>query len=77
MRIIGFFLLVIFFNPLSSQSVFDNKGLVSYKGLFDFHYHESEDKIYLEVIDLNESFLYINSLSQGVGSNDLGLDRGQ
>ena len=27
--------------------------------------------------DLDKEFLYINSLSRGVGNNDLGLDRGQ
>ena len=26
---------------------------------------------------LNKEFLYINSLSSGVGNNDIGLDRGQ
>ena len=27
--------------------------------------------------DLDKEFLYVNSLAQGVGSNDIGLDRGQ
>ena len=38
---------------------------------------EAKDKIYLEVEDLNKEFLYISSLASGVGSNDIGLDRGQ
>lgn len=48
-----------------------------YEGYFTFYYDESKDKIFLEVAKLNEEFLYVNSLSQGVGSNDIGLDRGQ
>ena len=44
---------------------------------FDFHYEASTDKIYLEVKALDQEFLYVNSLASGVGSNDIGLDRGQ
>jgi hypothetical protein len=46
-------------------------------GFFDFHYEESTDKIYLDVEELDKEFLYVNSLATGVGSNDIGLDRGQ
>ena len=44
---------------------------------FDFHYSEKTGKIYLEVDKLDMEFLYVHSLSTGLGSNDLGLDRGQ
>ena len=57
--------------------ILDKKDLISYKGYFDFFYEESTDKIYLKVEKLNEEFLYVNSLASGVGSNDIGLDRGQ
>jgi hypothetical protein len=46
-------------------------------GYFNFYYDDTADKIYLEVNKLNEEFLYAYSLAQGVGNNDLGLDRGQ
>ena len=59
-----------------SQS-FSDKKLESYKGYFDFFYEEAQDKLFLEVKQLNQEFLYVNSLSSGVGSNDIGLDRGQ
>ncbi|MCC1484587.1 zinc-dependent metalloprotease [Winogradskyella immobilis] len=52
-------------------------NLKSYSGYFDFYYEDSTDKIYLKVKKLNEDFLYVNSLASGVGSNDIGLDRGQ
>ncbi|WP_298423567.1 zinc-dependent metalloprotease [uncultured Kordia sp.] len=48
-----------------------------YKGFFDFSYEEKRDKIFLDVKNLNEDFLYVYSLASGVGSNDIGLDRGQ
>lgn len=48
-----------------------------YNGLFDFYYDQMNDKVYLEVDDLNTEFLYVYSLSSGIGSNDIGLDRGQ
>lgn len=48
-----------------------------YEGFFPFYYDASSDKVYLEVKNLNEEFLYVYSLSSGIGSNDIGLDRGQ
>lgn len=53
------------------------KDLKNYEGYFNFFYEEAQDKIYLEVTKLDEEFLYVNSLATGVGSNDIGLDRGQ
>ena len=43
----------------------------------DFSYNDDSGKIILEIDNLDNEFLYINSLSRGVGNNDLGLDRGQ
>ena len=48
-----------------------------YEGFFDFYWDEKGGKIYLEIDNLGEEFLYVNSLAAGVGSNDIGLDRGQ
>ena len=48
-----------------------------YSGFFNFHYLPDADKIHLEITNLGEEFLYINSLSSGIGNNDIGLDRGQ
>ena len=48
-----------------------------FKGFFDFSYDESKDKIFLQVDKLDYEFLYVGSLASGVGSNDIGLDRGQ
>ena len=47
------------------------------EGYFPSFYDASKDKLYISV-DLNApEFLYVNTLSAGVGSNDLGLDRGK
>lgn len=70
------FCFVCFSFQLQSQ-VLDKKDLKIYEGYFDFYYEESTDKIYLKVKKLNKEFLYVNSLASGVGSNDIGLDRGQ
>ncbi|MEO1049932.1 MAG: zinc-dependent metalloprotease [Bacteroidota bacterium] len=48
-----------------------------YEGYFNFYYDGKQDKIFLEIDKLDTEFLYVNSLSAGVGSNDIGLDRGQ
>lgn len=57
--------------------ILNKKDLKIFQGYFDFYYEESTDKIYLKVESLNDEFLYVNSLASGIGSNDIGLDRGQ
>lgn len=47
------------------------------EGFVNFYLDEENGKIYLEIDDLEKEFLYVSSLTAGVGSNDLGLDRGQ
>ena len=53
------------------------KGITKYEGYFTFYYDDTTDKIFLQIEDLNTEFLYVRSLSEGIGSNDIGLDRGQ
>ena len=48
-----------------------------FQGFMNFSYSDDSGKIILEIDNLDNEFLYINSLSRGVGNNDLGLDRGQ
>ena len=66
-----------FFILLISFSFSNANELDKFKGFFDFSYDESKDKIFLEVDKLDYEFLYIGSLASGIGSNDIGLDRGQ
>ena len=46
-------------------------------GYFPLYWEASTGKLWLEVPRLEEEFLYIESLPAGIGSNDIGLDRGQ
>ena len=70
--------LTLTFFILSIALSFSNSNeLDEFKGFFNFSYDESKDKIFLEVDKLDYEFLYIGSLASGVGSNDIGLDRGQ
>ena len=75
MKQLLYLLIFLSFKISFSQSITDN--LKVYNGFFNFYYDDSSDKIYLEINDLDNEFLYISSLSSGVGSNDIGLDRGQ
>lgn len=63
----------VFYGQTSSEK----ENLQEYKGFFNFKYVEKEDKILLEVKDLETEFLYVHFLTTGIGSNDVGLDRGQ
>ncbi len=60
-----------------AQFLSEKENLESYDGFFDFHYNEKEDEIYLEVDKLDTEFLYTHFLTSGIGSNDVGLDRGK
>lgn len=48
----------------------------THKGFLNFYWDESGGKIYLEVSKLDSEMLYQASLPAGLGSNDVGLDRG-
>jgi len=61
----------------TAQFAEKSKKYQKYEGFYDFFYDDDSDKIYLEVEELEKPFLYVFSLSSGIGSNDIGLDRGQ
>jgi hypothetical protein len=48
-------------------------------GFVEIVYSNSDDKVYLalDVAQLNQQMLFQSSLPHGIGSNDIGLDRGQ
>ncbi|MCM4159005.1 zinc-dependent metalloprotease [Antarcticibacterium flavum] len=74
-----FSIALIFSIIMSAQSQFleSKEDLVKQEGYFNFYYSEKDGAIYLEVERLNDEFLYVPSLATGLGSNDIGLDRGQ
>ena len=78
-KFINFLISLIIFNLSFAQNKVkqDNNSLINFQGFFNFSYSENKDRIYLEVNSLNKQFLYVSALSQGIGSNDIGLDRGQ
>ena len=53
------------------------KDFEKHQGFFTYYWDERGGKIWLEIGRWEEEFLYLNSLSTGVGSNDIGLDRNQ
>ncbi|WP_299682757.1 zinc-dependent metalloprotease [uncultured Dokdonia sp.] len=61
----------------NAQFLEGKKDLQTQDGYFKVHYDESADKLYLEVDKIDQEFLYVHSLRTGLGSNDIGLDRGQ
>ncbi|MDX5417684.1 MAG: zinc-dependent metalloprotease [Hymenobacteraceae bacterium] len=52
-------------------------GMKKYPGFYTFYWDENSGKIWLEINRYEQDFLYVNSLPGGLGSNDIGLDRGQ
>ncbi|QCX00157.1 DUF5117 domain-containing protein [Aggregatimonas sangjinii] len=62
---------------LFGQFAEKSKDFQKFSGFFNFQHDDKTDKVYLEVAELKKEFLYVYSLSSGIGSNDIGLDRGQ
>ncbi|WP_205573308.1 zinc-dependent metalloprotease [Flavisolibacter nicotianae] len=52
------------------------KNMKPFPGFFPFYWEESTGKIWLQIGKFNEEVLYQPSLPSGLGSNDVGLDRG-
>ncbi|MDP6993564.1 MAG: zinc-dependent metalloprotease [Woeseiaceae bacterium] len=46
-------------------------------GFFDLYWDVRAGRLIIEVDELEEQFMYQSSMARGVGSNDIGLDRGQ
>jgi hypothetical protein len=51
--------------------------LVHMDGFYDLYWDQQSGQLLLRIDDMDEEFIYQSSLARGVGSNDLGLDRGQ
>ena len=52
------------------------KDFVKNQGYLNFYWDENSGKIWLEIDKLDSEILYQTSLAAGLGSNDIGLDRG-
>lgn len=59
-------------NPITEKT----KRMKPYKGFFDFYWDDSTGKVWLQINKFDTEILYQTSLPAGLGSNDVGLDRG-
>ena len=71
-------LVVIGFLPVAQAT--DQLDLAAFdrlEGFVDLYWDADTGRILIDVEEIDAPFIYQSSLSRGVGSNDLGLDRGQ
>ena len=52
------------------------KGMEKHEGFLNFYVDQDNGKIWLEINKLDSEMIYQTSLPAGIGSNDIGLDRG-
>src|SRR5436190_16443066 len=52
-------------------------GMKKFTGFFEFYYDEKQDKVFVVIDKFDTEFLYVESLTAAIGSNDIGLDRNQ
>src|SRR5689334_17316972 len=78
MRRLGILVVLLLASVAHAQSIADKvKGLQKFPGFFTFYWDAKSGKLWLEIDKWNTEFLYVESLPAGIGSNDIGLDRGQ
>jgi hypothetical protein len=56
------------------QNIVEGKD---FKGFYDYNYNEQTGKVSLKINNLNQEFLLVTYFSTGLGSNDIGFDRGK
>ncbi len=64
-------------NADSDNAASEFNAYEAYSGFMDLYWDEAGGRLLIRIKDLEAPFLYQTSLPRGVGSNDLGLDRGQ
>lgn len=65
-------------NPAGPPTVADKtKAWRALPGFLPLYWDEKKGELWLEIPQLEQEFIYFTSLPAGVGSNDIGLDRGQ
>ncbi len=64
-------------HTFGQENKVDISKMMHHQGFIDFYWDDNEGKIYLEINAFDKDILYTTGLSAGVGSNDIGLDRGQ
>lgn len=71
-------LLTLLTSPLLAQTITAfTAGMDKRPGFMTFYYDAKKGKIWLEIDKFGQELLYYPTLAQGVGSNDIGLDRGR
>jgi len=73
-------LAILVFGWAHSAFAVDNLDLNDFdriEGFIDQYWDADSGRILIDVGELNQPFIYQSSLPRGIGSNDIGLDRGQ
>lgn len=73
-----FWIIILMVGTVSGESIAEKtKSMKKMDGYINLYWEESTGKLWMEISDFDKEFLYVSSLTAGMGSNDVGLDRGQ
>ena len=75
--VFSLFMVGLIFIQAQTASMNMLSDMKKFSGFFNFYWDETAGKIWLEIDKFDHEFLYIESLSAGLGSNVIGLDRNQ
>ncbi|MBO0952382.1 zinc-dependent metalloprotease [Fibrella forsythiae] len=78
MRLLFTLLFALAIKPLVAQTIATfTTGMEKHPGFLTYYWDAKKGKIWLEIDKFGQELLYYPTLAQGVGSNDIGLDRGR
>lgn len=60
--------------PSISETIANSTAM---EGFFNLYWNDEEGKLYWEIDELDSEFIYQVSMASGLGSNPIGIDRGQ
>jgi hypothetical protein len=74
---LAIFIVICLMPAAQATDTLDLSELEHLDGFIDLYWDDDTGRLLLDVENLDEPFIYQSSLPRGIGSNDLGLDRGQ
>jgi hypothetical protein len=78
---ISLFLMCVACSAVSAEEITSitkaTSGCEQHAGWFNYYWDATKGRMLLEIERFDQEFLYVTYLSRGLGSNDVGLDRGQ
>src|SRR5438270_12862473 len=78
MKRLALALLILCVTPLTAATIAEKTtSMKKLEGFIPLYWDDADGKLYMEIARFGDQFLYATGLPAGLGSNPVGLDRGE